>query len=144
MRLATLDVLNSMDGNAEASPNVMQTLDRIIACPKLAMSRHTCPLIEVSKTCNSVLTSLSIAFMTDDCHLHDHILLKLIENDLLRSLNLCYNFYFYFLTVFNSWIMKYKKPFILLIPPLLMHTEGQLWSASTEKIFLDASSTSRK
>jgi hypothetical protein len=63
MRLATLDVLNSMDESAEASPNVMQTLDRIIVCPKLAMSRHTCPLIEVSTTCNSVLTPLSITFV---------------------------------------------------------------------------------
>jgi hypothetical protein len=76
MRLATLDVLDFMEENAEASPTVIQTLDRIIACPKLAMSRHTCPLIEVSTTCNSVLTPLSITVVADDCHFHDHILLN--------------------------------------------------------------------
>lgn len=47
MRLATLDVLNSIDDNADAAASLTQTLDRIIACSKQAMSRHTCPLIEV-------------------------------------------------------------------------------------------------
>jgi hypothetical protein len=113
--LATLDVLNSMDENAEASPSVMQTLDRIIACPKLAMSRHTCPLIEVSITCNSFLTPLSITLVADDCHLHNHILLKLIENDLLRSLNLSYNLCFNVLNVYNTRVHSTDA-----------HTEGQL------------------